>query len=402
MHSPIKVSCPICSYSLAIPFFNPGPQPLATLGWPRTAAEARDMKKLKLDFVQCPSCSHVWNRAFEEEQIPYQVHPNRMFNKGSKWGAYLAKSRDMLIAELPANPVIVDIGCGDGHFIHGLSEALGGHGKFVGFDPNLGNHLANNIEFYPRYFNPLIDMATLNPDLILLRHVIEHMECPLQFIEQLAWGAQDLPRPCLLFVEVPCIDRVFETARLADFFYEHVSHFTTDSFRHLLTRAGNIRYLRHGYGREVIYALIEVLTPEDIPSQAKKSAEFNRKVQPAVMEIKRQLGELKRNGHNVAIWGGTGKAAAFMQYFCISERDFSLVVDSDKTKIGTFVPGLGQEIKSPTNLKNLGLHTVIIPSQWRAKDIIKEMEGLGVFPEQILIEHGGRLIDFKSSSHPYG
>jgi hypothetical protein len=54
--------CPVCHHTLAAPFFDGGMQPLATLGWPASAAEARAMPRFPLDFVQCPRCTHVWNR----------------------------------------------------------------------------------------------------------------------------------------------------------------------------------------------------------------------------------------------------------------------------------------------------------------------------------------------------
>ncbi|MEG1054729.1 MAG: methyltransferase, partial [Janthinobacterium sp.] len=67
---------------MAAAFFDGGQQALATLGWPASAADAQAMAVQPHDFVQCPQCSHVWNRAFSYDAIPYQNNPNRMFNKG--------------------------------------------------------------------------------------------------------------------------------------------------------------------------------------------------------------------------------------------------------------------------------------------------------------------------------
>ncbi len=397
----IGTSCPVCGYNVPTAFFNPGDHPLATLGWPKTAAEAMNMPTQTLDFVQCPSCTHVWNRAFNAECIPYQENPNRMFNNGGIWSGHLAKTRDLLLAEMPDNPTVIDVGCGEGHFVRGLGEALRGSGRMMGFDLNAANETGIGIEFHQRYFDPLIDMKTFNPHVVVMRHVIEHMEKPAQFIDQLAWGAKQQDHPCLLFVEVPCIDKVFTTERLADFFYEHVSHFTTRSFTQLISRAGNIKHLGHGYGEEVIFALIELDLEPNIAEQEKTATRFNQRADASIREIKQQLEILRDSGETVAIWGGTGKAAAFMQYFCVEPSDFPIVVDSDESKIGTFVPGQGQEIVSPQVLKGADLGVVIIPSQWRAKDITKEMAALGISPERVLIEHEGTLVDFHKGLHPY-
>jgi len=44
---------------------------------------------------------------------------------------------------------------------------------------------------------------------------------------------------------------------------------------------------------------------------------------------------------------------------------------------------------------------LIIPPQWRATDIVFEMERAGISIDLVLIEHQGRLIDFRREEHPY-
>ncbi len=44
---------------------------------------------------------------------------------------------------------------------------------------------------------------------------------------------------------------------------------------------------------------------------------------------------------------------------------------------------------------------VIIPPQWRALDIILEMERAAISFKQVLIEHQGALIDYFAEAHPY-
>ena len=99
--------------------------------------------------------------------------------------------------------------------------------------------------------------------------------------------------------------------------------------------------------------------------------------------------------------GGTGKAAAFIHQFRADAARFPLVVDSDPAKVGTFVPGTGQEIRFRDSLKDKSPDVVIIPTQWRARDIAAEMVREGIHAKQVLIEHNGRLIDFLRDEHPY-
>jgi len=52
-------------------------------------------------------------------------------------------------------------------------------------------------------------------------------------------------------------------------------------------------------------------------------------------------------------------------------------------------------------LRRSGKTVAIIPPQWRAKDIVKEMEKNGIRVREILIEHEGSLIDYTTYDHPY-
>ena len=396
----VSTRCPVCSGQVAVKFFDAGEQPLATLAWPSSQADAQALPRNRLDYVQCPACTHVWNHAFRYEDIPYSKNPNRMFNSGGIWRGHLAQTRDLVLSKLPANPVVVEIGCGEGHFLRGLSEAVQG-GRFLGFDPSASPENGIGVEFHARLFDPIRDTAANAPDVIIIRHVLEHLTDVSAFIEQLSWGAANLGKPCLLFAEVPCIDRVFETDRLADFFYEHVAQFTTESFSTLMKRGGKLLQVGHGYDGEVVYALVELGRSEVQRAHAGASAEFSQRSVTSRARIAEQLNVLANSGKTVAVWGGTGKAAAFLHHFGGDAKRFPLVVDSDRDKVGSFVPGTGQRIEFRDILKTQLVDVVVIPTQWRAKDILAEMGREGIVVDQVLIEHKGELIDFAQADHPY-
>jgi len=397
----VAAPCPVCAHTVAAPFFDGGQQPLATLGWPKSAAEAMAMERHPHDFVLCPRCSHVWNRSFTYEAVPYRNSPNRMFNAGAIWKGHLAQTRDLLIERLGASPTLIEVGCGEGHFLRGLAAARQGGGRYIGFDPSATPQTGIGVEFHPRLFDPLTDMVGFAPDAVVIRHVIEHLTQPAPLLEQIAWGASQLDKPCWLFVESPCIDRVFHTGRLADFYFEHVSHFTTRSFRTMMERCGEVVELAHGYDGEVIYALVRLGVPDGAAARADEAQAFAAEAQAHRATIKGQIDALAASGRRVAVWGGTGKGAAFIHQFDLDAERFPLVVDSDPDKVGTFVPRTGQEIRFRDALKQQPVDVVIVPTQWRARDIVAEMAREGIQAPQVLIEHEGRLIDLLADAHCY-
>ncbi len=399
--APVAVPCPACQHHWAMPFYHGGAHPLTTVVLPTTQAQAFNQPKLPLDFVSCMGCGHVYNQQFDYTQVPYSDKPYRMFNKGSVWQHFLEELYAEFNARLACypNPVLIEVGCGDGHFLAELGDRQPG-ATLIGFDPN--GDVPDSIQFHTELFNPACHVAQYQPDMLLFRHVLEHLTHPLELLQGIALQASVHNRPIQAYLEVPCIDRALATGRTADFFYEHYSHFTQHSFKTLLETAGaTIHTLTKGYNDEVVFAFV-CFEPHPAHTQHQQQAiGFSNHAKAAKTTINQQLSALVAAGSTMAIWGGTGKAAAFIhRYGCDNDR-FPTVVDSDTAKHGTFVPGTGQAIVSPQVLVATPPDVVVIPTQWRARDIVAEMTLLGITPAQILLEHGGQLCDYHDDAHPY-
>jgi protein O-GlcNAc transferase len=327
-----------------------------------------------------------------------------MFNRAPIWGEHLRHVRDVILAHLPEQPVVVEIGCGEGHLLRALAEARPA-GRYIGFDPNASVDTGNGrVEARKELFDPAIHLEECKPHMVVSRHVLEHLMNPLAFLQRLSFAADWVGMRIQLFIEVPCIDRVFESGRIADFYYEHNSHFTTASFSRLLENCtAKVELIEHGYNGEVIQGLATLGEAGIKPAvaTAKRALQFSDDAKHAKTTIAAQLAELHASGKRVAIWGGTGKSAAFINYYGADAGRFPLVVDSDRDKAGTFVPGMGQEILFRDALAATPADVIIIPTQWRAQDIVAEMGRCGISAKTILIEHRGALINYHSDEHPY-
>ena len=393
--------CPACGFQIAVPFFAGGAQPLATLAWPKSEQAACAMTRLPVDFVRCVECGHVFNPAFDYAQVPYSDKPNLMFNRGALWSEFLQDTIRQMLRQLPPNPVIVEIGHGDGSLLAALAQACPG-GRFIGFDPHGSTRKECKLELRGALFEPEVHLAELEPHLVGSRHGLEHLNSPLAFLQRIAFAAAQMGREQLAYFEVPCIDRALATGRTVDFYYEHNSQFSSQSFRKMLSRCGaTINCVGHGYGGEVIYGYVTLGGQQRRLKIADEARQFLGAANRGLFRIPAQLGKMARSGAQIAIWGGTGKSAAFINRYGLDRLRFPIVIDSDPAKVGTFVPGTGQEIRSPDWLKDHPGVVVIIPPQWRALDIIMEMEAARIPFRQILIEHQGRLIDYFVDAHPY-
>jgi hypothetical protein len=304
-----------------------------------------------------------------------------MFNKGALWSGFLSEMQETLLARLPEKPVVVEIGHGDGSFIAALAAKRPG-GRFHGFDPNGAAVGDGSVALHAELFDPGRHLAGLRPDLIISRHVMEHLSNPLGFLQHLCFAAAHAGSDCLLYLEVPCIDRVIETGRTIDFYYEHSSQFTTGSFSRMLMRcAAVVETIGHGYDGEVIYGLARMSGSQGQVKLAEEAARYDAGTRLADQVIRSQLMALHASGRPVAIWGGTGKSAAFMNRYGVDAMRFPIIVASDPAKVGTFVPGTGQAIRGREHLREHPVDVVIVPPQWRAADIVLEMTRAGIVAE---------------------
>lgn len=395
-------TCPACGYHIAVQFFDGGLLPLTTLAWPQSTSDAQSMERLPHDFMRCVDCGHISNAAFDYAKVPYSDKPNLMFNKGAIWSEHLQKVSDLIAASLPENPTVVEIGCGEGHLIRSLAKKIPS-GKFIGFDPNAEIETEGGlIEARTMLFEPGQHLAELQPDLIISRHVFEHLMNPLGFAQEVAFAANVAQCATRLFIEVPCIDGVLDAGRTVDFFYEHNSHFTSQSLERLLTRcATHVDLIETSYNGEVIYGMASFEPQKHQVELARQAVAFQEKARQSAAQLAVQFEELADSGLQTAIWGGTGKAAAFINQHQLDMQRFPTVIDSDMNKVGTFVPGTGQEIHFRDWLLDHPVDVILIATQWRAADIVLEIQRNQIPCKTILIEYQGQLINYFDDNHPY-
>ncbi len=393
--------CPACGHQLAVTFLEPFRQPLATIAWPKSEEQAKAMKQLPHLFVRCVDCGHVFNRDFCYDEVPYCEKPNLMFNQGLTWTNHLIQTADMLLAYVPPGGTVIEIGCGEGHLLRHMA-AKRHHCRFVGFDPSGAFATDGLFEGRSELFLPEQHIEQWQPDLLICRHVLEHLINPLGFLQSIQFYATRFNLRTRVYIETPCIDRAIENARLVDFYYEHHSHFTTQSFTRMVQKTSHeIDLLTHNYNREVISGIFRVGSQHQWIEIDHQARDF--RTQSSISEdlVAIQLEQMVGQGRQMAIWGGTGKAAVFINRYRLDAKRFPLVVDSDPDKVDTYVPGQGQRIRYRDYLRHNPVDVIIIPMAWRAQDVLLEMHEAGISCQQVLIEHQGVLVDFHRDQHPY-
>lgn len=390
--------CLACQSSESLSLGHWDNMPLSVLGLPRTHAEAVEMTGLTLEMRRCAECGHVFNSRFDYTLVPYEDTSNLVFNQGRYWVEYQEELAAAWIDRYSIrDQVVVEIGPGDGGFLERFAKA---GNRCLAWEPGPDAERceARGLEAHREYFRPE-HIDQYRPDVIICRHVIEHLPDPLAFL-------RDIRRRCvatgvkpLFLAEVPCFDKALEQKRVNDFLYEHVSNFTENSFRVLFEKAGfRVVETQGGYNQEVITlgAYPQRRQARDAAkSQGRRftdsSARFAESIARQVSDVERTLATWAAEGKRVALWGATGKGAAMTNFFGLTPERVPLVVDSDTRKHGFYVPGTGQRIQSPSALVDEGVDVILICTQWRARDIEFEIRNQWKLDADLYVHFRGAM-----------
>jgi hypothetical protein len=322
-----------------------------------------------MNFHVCVQCGHVFNVDFDVARIPYEEDSNLMFNQGSSWDDHLEALIKLLRDKYAAfGKTVVDIGAGDGSFLNRLqcySLMAGNESHCIAYEPGPEHESCQRfgLDTYADYFNPGRDIAKHRPDIMMCRHVLEHMERPREFVTEMAWACvQNDYRPVFV-AEVPCVDRALATSRVGDFLYEHVSNFTRRSVRMMFESCGWLtRECYRTYNAEVV---VWIGVP-NLRAYPGFPAGWDYHGTDGLMQYLLQL-----LNDDIVFWGGTGKGAAFLNAFNITQ---GRVIDSDPRKAGRHVPGTGQLIEPASALYERPAKTALVTTRWRAADIWLEIQ----------------------------
>lgn len=390
-------ACIVCHSKWNFPLYDWPNVPPSVIGLSSSQKEAISSATLRMKMVQCAGCSHVFNQEFNPDFISYDHNSNLVYNEGNTWKAYQDELSAKWITHYQlSNKTVVEIGTGQGLFLKRFNQ---NDNKCIGFEPGidgLSSAFTSEMEIIHDYFTPyhLID---IKPDAIICRHVIEHLANPFDFLHQFVIAAQMNDLDFLFFAEVPLIDKALKQRRINDFLYEHVSHFTFLSFATLFERAC-FEILEHEarYHEEVVTIVARPTKNKLANVLFEQTKNFHSDISLQNELVKETIAKWRMQNKTFALWGATGKGSALTNFFGLNNELAPLVYDSDPRKFGCYVPGTGQLIRDPHELKEKPCDIILICTNWHARDIEKEIREKYQLTAQLYVYYQGSIIPLAS------
>jgi len=365
--------CPACQSQDLELMFDMGEQPMSLVELQDNPEASISLNKHPIKLAVCHQCSHVHNILFDPN-YPNYADGCHMYNNGVLWQQHMEHVREL--AEGMEVEALIEVGAGNCKFLDSVATSA----VKIAVDPSHESAIIAQelgIKHYREKFYPSKHIPKGAKEVgIVMRHLLEHMESPRNFIEEISIQAPDSVNGIQLLIEVPNCEVALERTRIEDWTYEHAQHFTCKSLRTLLRNCGCTDiFVTRSYEDEVMIAIAHLYPA--YRERTKDIVKGYRKVQENIKYYTELFHKEILDG-NIAFWGGAGKSAMFLRKFDLP--DYTLVVDSHDAKWGLYVPGTGIKIKDPFVLKrrldykfDLEPRKIIATTSWRAFDISEEI-----------------------------
>jgi hypothetical protein len=352
--------------------------PLSVLNLPTKP----DLAKTRFPFqiCHCLACEHTFNGKYNSNLNQIFHGGCTMYNSGSDWLEHLEDVANLILREkVTEGAKLVEIGSGNGEF----AALLKGE-NYTAYEPSVDAEVCSTIvPTVQRYFDGQ-ELVIVKPDVLIMRHVLEHFSDPRAFLEELSSAANSCEQYLTIYIEVPNISPALESGRLEDWVYEHPQHFTRRSLHNLLEVSGwKCCQIDSLYNDEVLLATAYVATRSDTVDVSI--------LQKSFCALYTTGGDLE---DRLVFWGGAGKGANFINLMVGPMREGVVVVDSDDRKWGKYVPGTNYPIQSPEVLRESPPGDIIVTTTWRTEDIVSEICRTNIPYTRILNLVAGKLKEY--------
>lgn len=341
-----------------------------------------------IDLGVCSRCGFISNVAFDPRLTEYSSR----YEETQAYSGTFTRFQEALASDLVTRlrvrgKTVVEVGCGKGEFLALLCRLGGNRG--IGYDPSFdaarrifdeGPPVRVVREFFGK------GSGRGDGDLVCCKMTLEHIPDTADFAVALR-SALRPGQESALFVQVPESLRILRECAFEDVYYEHCSYFTPGSLARLFRRVGFIvDRLATVYGGQylALEGRLEASFPGDVLPQEEPVDEivqlagsFDARFVAKVNAWKARVEQAARVGP-VVLWGSGSKAVAFLHAIDPATRTIEHVVDINPHRHGHYMPGTGQRILSPTEVRMVAPTTVIAMNPMYRNEVAGELLRQGI------------------------
>jgi len=282
----------------------------------------------------------VENGEFDPSIAVYDDNYQNSQAHSPKFQDHMRSVLELLKAQLPSGSKMVEVGCGKGDFLE--LAAADGHFHAYGYD---ATYEGNSSRIEKRY---LTGEDRIEADLVVLRHVLEHIQKPHDFLHLL----RKVIGNALVYVEVPSLDWISANQAFFDITYEHVNYFSATALSRLFD--DNVRAKGRLFEEQYQYVIapLTAVSTEfgDIyQNDAWETLSFSSLFPGLTSRIEAVASGLGPSSR-LFIWGAATKGCMFLLHYLNHggrRKQIAFAVDINPAKAGKLLPGSLVPICSP-------------------------------------------------------
>ncbi|MFO0982798.1 MAG: class I SAM-dependent methyltransferase [Planctomycetota bacterium] len=382
--------CTACGARAAHEFLRLEQMPTRACALWATRSLAEQCARGDITLAYCERCGLIENTTFAACATVHDQGYENALHFSPVFQQYAAQLAGTLVERFALrNKTIVEIGCGDGHFLELL--CLLGANRGLGFDPSFdprrtGGPRSGRVTIVADCYRH--DGAAA--DAFIARQVFEHLPHPARFLARLR-GTIGSHQDALVFFEVPNALKTLDDDTVWDVIYEHCSSFTAGSLAGMFARCGfEVAAAWEAYGGQFLaIAAHPSRSTQGTTGPASESpgrvraavVRFARTHRDRIAAARRRIEALARTGKRAVLWGAGARGVSFLNL--VGARTIRYVVDINPRKHGKFIPGTGQEIVAPDFLRRYQPEVVIIMNPNYTGEIERDLARLGLRCEVI-------------------
>lgn len=289
-------------------------------------AAALSCPRGEMRLVQDDQTGLIFNAAFDASLLKYDADYQNEQACSTVFQQHLADVTAIIQRQF-AGRSLLEVGCGKGYFLAHLRQA--GY-PVTGIDPAYEGDDPHVIKA------PFVASLGLTAEGIVLRHVLEHIAQPFDFLTAIREANGGRGK---IYIEVPCLDWIVRQRAWFDIFYEHVNYFRLADFQRMF---GMVHESGHLFGGQYLYVVAELASLRRPCAEAGDQVAF-----PAdfLRDIDR-FAVLAR-GQRCAIWGGASKGVIFAWYLQRAGVALATLIDINPAKQGKFIASSGLRVSAP-------------------------------------------------------
>jgi 2-polyprenyl-3-methyl-5-hydroxy-6-metoxy-1,4-benzoquinol methylase len=352
------IKCPLTGSANTIIIYEQEPVPLIQNRVYETEVLAKNATCKKVTLAQSLDNGFVFSAYFTDSKVDYDLHYQNEQSNSEYFREHLNNVIKIMDSNNTINGKVVEIGCGKGYFMNMLLEK---NVDISGFDPTYEGDSPKVIkDFFSEKYS---DIAA---DFIILRHTLEHIPTPFDFIKKIASVNNYKGK---LYIEVPTFDWIVKHNATEDIFYEHCNYFTLDTLQMFFEKSIG----GHFFNGQYIYVIAEL---KDVKKTIDK-----KNINPIKVKFKERIAEYKTmisNLKNVAIWGAGAKGSTFLNLTDKEAHNVKCVVDINPKKQHQYIGGTGHYIINPDELHKYEIENMIVMNENYVNEIKSVTDALNI------------------------